>query len=292
MPFKKKLTLLERLNNAFIEEGNASIDMAYFKYFRTIEKELDKRDSLTKKDIEEIVGYQNIQYSTNVKTMSGILLSDIQETKTNPNADRNTLMLAYYLVNRYKRPEKIAQIVNEQFNIVNKGLKPDIPMFLDYAEKNNKLINKVNVKAQRQINFINGQIKSDLSKRMFNQLQDYRKQGLNKNEILDKFKSQYEDNVSRAKRIVRTEMHAINEIAKVERSKSRGYTHKQWRTQGDDRVRDTAWHDIIDGVKIPIDRQFEAIGLSADAPADLSLPLEERINCRCYLVFSREVEED
>jgi hypothetical protein len=287
MPTLKKLTLLERLNNAFIEEGNGYIDLQYYKYFRKIERDLSEKEKLNKKDIDEVVSYQNLQYNTMTKTMSAILLADIQETR-NRNQDTEALMLAYYLVKRYKKPETIARVVNEQFAMVNQGLKPSIPQFLEYANKNDALIKKVDVKAQRQIAFVNSQIKSDLSKQMLRQFNDYQKQGLNKQEILDKFKVQFKDNVARAKRIVRTEMHLINETAKVERSKSRGYTHKQWRTQGDDRVRSTAWHDVIDGVKVEIDKSFEAIGLSADSPGDLSLPIEERINCRCYLVFTRE----
>ena len=290
MPILRKLTLLERLNNAFIDEGNAYIDLQYYKYFRKIERDLSAKDKLNKKDIDEVVSYQNLQYSTLTKTMSAILLADIQETRKR-NQDTEALMLAYYLVNKYKKPETIARVVNEQFSMVNKGLKPSIPQFLEYANKNESLIKKVDIKAQRQIAFVNSQIKSDLSKQMLKQFNEYQKKGLSKQEILDNFKNQFKDNVARAKRIVRTEMHLINETAKVERSKSRGYTHKQWRTQGDDRVRNTSWHDIIDGVKVPIDKPFEAIGLIADNPGDLSLPIEERINCRCYLVFTKESDD-
>lgn len=87
-------------------------------------------------------------------------------------------------------------------------------------------------------------------------------------------------------RAVDTEIHANLETAKVEQAKFEGWTKKTWNTQGDDRVRKTRWHNWAANKTIDIDDDFVLGKMKASAPGDMRLPPGERINCRCYLVFS------
>lgn len=65
-----------------------------------------------------------------------------------------------------------------------------------------------------------------------------------------------------------------------------GKENKTWRTCEDDRVRMT--HNIVDGETIPIERAFEVGGYYLMFPRDDSMgaPVEETINCRCWLEYS------
>lgn len=89
----------------------------------------------------------------------------------------------------------------------------------------------------------------------------------------------------RVQRALVTEMHEQAESTKTEQAKAFGVTHKVWITQRDKRVRDTAWHNSVDGMKVLIDDDFRAVGMTASHPGDIRLPVGERINCRCYLEF-------
>lgn len=62
--------------------------------------------------------------------------------------------------------------------------------------------------------------------------------------------------------------------------------NKTWRTCEDDRVRMT--HNIVDGETMPIERAFEVGGYYLMFPMDDSMgaPIEETINCRCWLEYS------
>lgn len=58
---------------------------------------------------------------------------------------------------------------------------------------------------------------------------------------------------------------------------------KEWVATLDTRTRDT--HAYMDGVKIPIEENFNISGYMADRPHADGLPASEKVNCRCGLVF-------
>ena len=60
---------------------------------------------------------------------------------------------------------------------------------------------------------------------------------------------------------------------------------KIWNTQRDNRVRQTTFHQGIDGIEVPINEFFEVDGFTAMFPAHHTLPQYDRINCRCYLTY-------
>jgi len=65
------------------------------------------------------------------------------------------------------------------------------------------------------------------------------------------------------------------------------YTLKRWVTQDDERVRQSprADHVMMHNVVVPIDHQFQLITGLADFPGDPNLGVEDRANCRCYLIY-------
>lgn len=62
-----------------------------------------------------------------------------------------------------------------------------------------------------------------------------------------------------------------------------GKVMKTWETMLDDRVR--IWHELLQGVTIPINKRFYTMGDSARYPGDFTSP-ELNIGCRCRLELS------
>lgn len=67
-------------------------------------------------------------------------------------------------------------------------------------------------------------------------------------------------------------------------ARSLGLTHKKWLTRLDNKVRHS--HSILEGQTVPIDGKFRLpSGVELDRPGDPEAPLQERINCRCRLLY-------
>lgn len=104
-------------------------------------------------------------------------------------------------------------------------------------------------------------------------------------DLREKLIKQY-NSKSRVRAALKTELHAELEQGKLAHAESFGYKYKTWKTRSDNRVRDTEWHNAVKNMKIPIEKEFKARGMKAMFPGDVSLPIGERINCRCYLELS------
>ncbi len=89
----------------------------------------------------------------------------------------------------------------------------------------------------------------------------------------------------RVERALRTEAHAELEQGKFEHAKGYGYIYKVWKTRNDNRVRDTDWHNTVKDMKVELNKPFRAHGMHAMYPGDITLPMGERIRCRCYLIY-------
>lgn len=86
------------------------------------------------------------------------------------------------------------------------------------------------------------------------------------------------------------EIHAIEQALELEeqlRSNADGF--KTWNTQNDERVRNSvhADHVMMNGLTIAVSYKFELVSGYADAPGAVTLSPEDRINCRCYLTYSK-----
>ena len=89
-------------------------------------------------------------------------------------------------------------------------------------------------------------------------------------------------------RVVETDTNRIYSDAVLnvgEKVSKRGVpVSKTWNTMQDDRVR--MYHELLEGVTVPIDKKFHIDGDSARYPGDFVSP-ELNINCRCYLTVAR-----
>jgi hypothetical protein len=89
-----------------------------------------------------------------------------------------------------------------------------------------------------------------------------------------------------ASRWAETEYDSVRSMAQLISASAEGMTHKTWVSMEDERVRDS--HVFMNGTKIQINALFQTPGGPGRAPRDPALPPEEKINCRCELVFSKE----
>jgi SPP1 gp7 family putative phage head morphogenesis protein len=92
---------------------------------------------------------------------------------------------------------------------------------------------------------------------------------------------------ARARTIARTELTQARNAAKAQGFEKAGIKYVRWVSFHDFRTRES--HADLDGEIRPVGELFEwqAPGrgtVSAVAPGDMSLPAEERINCRCTIV--------
>ena len=119
---------------------------------------------------------------------------------------------------------------------------------------------------------------------MAEDFQRMQSEGKSMGEVGSALRRKYNDRVA-IKRALRTEIHAQTEFIKAETSKGLGYKYKIWRTQRDSRVRETNFHKQVANQKVLVDREFQAGSLRANVPGDERLPANDRINCRCYLIY-------
>ena len=92
----------------------------------------------------------------------------------------------------------------------------------------------------------------------------------------------------RATFLALNEANSVFNHTELETAKKEGYTFKIWHTEMDDRVRPT--HEILEGVKKPIDDYFDVGNSRLQFPRDVvnCSDLEDIANCRCSLSYSKE----
>ena len=169
-----------------------------------------------------------------------------------------------------KAPRLFADKVNKLFKGVNltKREKSARKIIRGFIDKGKATVRKI------QQNVIKSRIKthSEIYK-------DIKDEKLTKKELKNKYDKK------RLRRAKRTEAHAELEQGKLQHAEEFGYKFKTWKTRGDGRVRDTTWHNAVKNKKIPVNNMFRASGMKAMYPGDITLPIGERINCRCYLLL-------
>ncbi len=74
----------------------------------------------------------------------------------------------------------------------------------------------------------------------------------------------------------------------LEKARREGKRVKIWRTQNDDKVRES--HRAMEGVAVPIDSPFIVNGERLRLPSDPNGSLEETANCRCFVEYADEQE--
>ena len=92
----------------------------------------------------------------------------------------------------------------------------------------------------------------------------------------------------RAANLALNESLSINNHIELINAKKAGYKMKIWCTEMDDRVRPT--HELMEGVKIPIDKLFEVGDSLMEMPHDVThgASMSEVSGCRCWLEYAKE----
>ncbi|UQD52314.1 hypothetical protein C0971_10050 [Bacillus methanolicus] len=121
--------------------------------------------------------------------------------------------------------------------------------------------------------------------------------------MVNRIKGALEYDTVKSMRIVRTEAHRVKENAKLDAAihanKNGVIILKTWNTMKDERVRPgrgigkkdakhAANHRMLDGKKIPVEKDFVGKLGKGPAPGQLGSAAAENVNCRCFLTYSVE----
>jgi hypothetical protein len=154
----------------------------------------------------------------------------------------------------------------------------------DYKEQNKRVIERIKAQQLQDLNSSQTKAKLSMSKSVIEDIKIMTAQGKPLEMQRHWLKRKYNTNKA-ITRAVDTEIHASLEKGKLLQAEADGFTEKIWKTQGDDRVRQTKWHNHVANMKIDIDKDFTLGSMVANAPGDTRLPVGERINCRCYMIY-------
>lgn len=280
---------VDQINDAFIEILNKENSKQYERYIKEIRRELvNNVDGLTQDKVKLIV--KNAKIDINdialLFVIQNAILLIVGKAKISKK-NRKSLLPIIALMGMYslKRPKtfvkKIVKI-NKGYGL-NANEKKARAIIQGFKQDNEKVLKDARRVARKQLD--TSQLKSKTSKNMVKDL----KKGIKEKKSIKQIKNQLirkYNKLSNIERTLDTELHAQSEFVRKEHSKALGFTHKTWRTQGDSRVRHTAFHEGVSNKKVPIDSDFRAGGLRAEQPGDPQLPPSDRIRCRCYLIYN------
>ncbi len=290
----KNLNLQEQLNNAFVDLVSKEQNEQYAKYLRSITRELiDNIDNLTNDKIKSIVSKQQVNIKDTVLLFAilSAVTSILNNTLTKKEKVAYTPIIALMGLYSVKRPKVFAERVSEivktpstQFkqgsNLVNSK-----KLVNEFFVRNEASISNSIRKTTNNIIRANRRRANTLTRSIRKDIKDLVSQKKSPKRITKLLKDKYRVDKNVIERNLKTELHAQAEAVKLEVSKGQGATHKTWKSQGDGRVRNTPFHNHVIGKRVPIDSEFRGKGMKADVPGDNSLPPEERIQCRCYLIY-------
>ena len=279
--------LIDRINDAFISVLVQENSKQYSEYIKAVNREMiDNVENLTADKVKQILSKQdlnidNIALLFTIQNSIILILEDRKRAKKNKSLLPAIALLGMYSLSNPKRLARKVIKISKGIGLNNRE-KQAQAIIKDFENSNRKVLKSARRQAIKNLN--KSISKSKISKRI---LRDY-KQGLKDNKSIASIKRSLVrkyNNLSNIDRALDTELHAQSEFVRQEHSIAIGYTHKTWKTQGDERVRHTRWHDQVNNKRIPIESDFRAAGLKAQRPGDERLPPSERIRCRCYLVY-------
>jgi hypothetical protein len=286
-----KRQLVEQLNAEFEKLLANKEKSKYSKYIReTSEKIIDKRPK-NRIEMQKIIRQQKLDTKTATKMFN--VLANTTALIMNPPKDleqQKKLQPLQQIMRAYSvtSPRTFANSVYQMTTGRNMSTKNEQfrPAMLSYYNGFTENIETADQQYQRALQRSTLEAESAI----FKDFEDLRRERVpitkQKTLLLEKYGSPV-----RVQRILETELHEQAERTKLETSKFMQYTHKEWNTQRDERVRKTKFHTTVDRKRIPIDSNFKGGGFEAEYPGDIKLPPGERINCRCYIVYFNDPKE-
>ena len=279
---------IDQINDAFIKiltEENAT---QYVKYIKSIRKQMiDDIENLNANRVKQIIKSAEINIDNIVLlfTLQSAILLVLDKSKPRKSLD-SSLIPIIALIGMYslKRPERFVRKVSKlvKGKDLNDRDKKAQAIIKQFKNDNTKVLNDARQIARKQLDI--SILKSRTSKNMQKDLRNLIKEKKSIKEIKNTLTRKY-NSLSNVERALDTELHAQSEYVRRVHSEALGYTHKTWKTQFDNRVRKTHFHNGVVNQRVPIASNFRAGGLKAEQPGDTQLPPSDRIRCRCYLVY-------
>lgn len=277
--------LIDRINEAFLEVVGDDVEPKYRKFINAVNRDILNLQRPTKAKIRKIV--QRHKPDMGDSSLMFAIMGAVTHVLNNPQLSWQDqqrfapvlLLMGAYSVSNPKRFAKTVKKMSSNYGLSDRERK--YKRAIDqFKKQNERAINRATKEAIRNAQEAQLASKSKIADD-YNTMQ---KQGMKVSEIRHELNQKYKADI-RTRRTLNTELHEHSENTKVDMAEDMGMTTKEWVTQGDERVRSTPFHNGAKGQVIPIKDSFKVGGQTADKPGAMNLPPEERINCRCYLVF-------
>ena len=300
----EKHKLIDAYNDEFIKAGIQFSKGDYVTFFKQFRVKLDAlvltKKKVTQKDILNIANSIKIQDRNFVRQVYMSLMisaiANIIENQKIDKEDKKSLTPVLIVLGLYdiKKPKLVVSKLNKVTTVFLKGgvdtlnatEKKVYYQTSAYYRTNHSTIKKLIITNRNSIKKTNLKIKSNVSKEIIKSYKSLVKQRLTVPQIADKLQTKFGGvNTSRIERILDTELHTQAELTKNVHHLAMGYTHKKWKTSGDNRVRKTKFHNGVANKVVKIDKYFRAGGLKAMYAGDDRLPAGEKIRCRCETIY-------
>lgn len=288
MTKKQKNKLIDAMNEAFQEEVKKQTKSKYRKSFNKLVEEMIEKRPRTRREIYNLMQKHQIDFRDN------ILMFNVLNTVTSLIARKPTgkakelskgmvdIMRGFNILNPKRFARSVWKMIKGSRTQTAKE-KRFRPILLSYYDGFTENIEEEVKQSERALLRTRLETMNDL----FRDIEELREQRISAPKIKKQLLEKYDDSF-RINRALDTELHEQAERTKMEQSKFMGFTHKQWNTQGDERVRNTLFHNTVKSPtnrRIPIDATWKVGTEAADYPGDIRLSAKERIFCRCYVTY-------
>jgi Ca2+-binding EF-hand superfamily protein len=276
-----------------------SLNREYQKTLNAIQKEalrLFDEGKLTRKNLNDFIKKNQIDVSIfKTRLVEAFMYSAMH---LSDNRDNNAKQKKEFSPMRALKYAYTADIVANKIHVysqkITKGSKgktlrgKDKSLYLKtafYVDKNANLMKRISKDFEKGMKRINQRITTSLSKDIFNNLDRLNKKiGLTFDDVSSAMHSKYGKGAKfRTERILRTEVHAMNQFTENVLAISNAYKFKTWRNRPNLSKSGVSrdFHVANRVKKVAIDKPFIVKGEKLMYPGDLNSSVWNRVNCNC-----------
>lgn len=293
------MKLNEIYDNYMIDKAGEEVSSEFRLFTKRVMQQIKDNPKITKRQMKKLARKTPLSYKRlgNIIDTS-LIISPIvnylglskqeRKSKATRHIRKQVGLLTRNLGVNLKKPQNV---VNKAYSVVvernknkNMGssLHKDFDAFLNSVDpQRQELLAQTSEKMKKYSKLY----KENFTQEIFENYNDMIKGGLSRQDaVLQTLNKRDFRNRDEVKRFLETQAHETYENAKSLVAKEQGLKYKYWRTQRDSRVRRS--HQLLDGKIIKQDEKFKLGNSFASVPGDSSLPIGERINCRCGLEYS------
>lgn len=291
------MKLNEKYEDYLLKKASKEGGRDFKRFTNTIFNRIKEDPKISKRKIRKLTKQLPLNYQSYIDFIDTSLAvapivnyvsqpADVRKNKISQGLKRQIATLTKNAKFNLKNPK---QTVDRAYGIISdmkNGQKDDVHKdFTRYlntiAPERERIMQEARERLRKNTKFFKQSLTDDLYK----DYQDYIDLGFGKPDAVAKTLADNKiKNDHRIKRYLETEAHEDYEKAKTENAERNGFKYKYWRTQRDGRVRRS--HQLLDGKIVKHDEKFKVGNSKAMYPGDTSLPIEERINCRCSTEFA------